>query len=396
MNARLQISATLALVVALSGCGEGPSSDTANVGNKAVNKTLPTLKVNLLAQSTNISPSITNGVVVPNANAMQANVNQAVPLGGALDDGTSADATVVVTTTPPTESGGNTITMTVSDTASGDVFLDATVVNDNGVIVGFRLPPYGYDALAADGTGQAFIIASLDWLGSTSRTYVSQTVGGLTLVDLAAFPAVADGLLQGTFARYEEYLVEYDIVDNAGELEAHVVRTTQVAHGFGFRRSGLGAPNTTMVGQSFSQVDVGGFLADLTRDVVIPVGTDADPLSPFTDTTSLTVDFSVIGGVVSGDLASDFGGAINPIPATNITTSVNYTGNLAASVAEVNNGTIETDERVVMTTSSIEDSTPAGDVVHSVDALLAPFADLEDLLYLTSQAEQESSLFIFR
>lgn len=397
MVTRLLMSATVTLALGAVAAGCAPTGgDDPSVGNKAINKTLTRLTADLLSQATNLHLSITDGATIASPNAMQPTVDRDIVLSGSTDDGSSLQVTVQVATTVPTETGANSVGLAIFDTASGftnGLFIEGRI--DNGdALVGYRTPPLGFAGIDdVTGEGQAFIIVSLDWLGAIYRYYYEQTVGtGLTLVNMGPFsPLVDGGLRQGTFARYEEYLVEYEIVDNLGTLEAHVVAIRLINHAYSFRRSG--GPAQTVVQQSYSQISVDAVVQDLALDVVIPVGVDADPASTFTDTSTLDVDFSVQGGVTSGDLVSDFSGVVNPVPATDTDSSVSYSGNLAATAAA--NGIIEADESVVITTRSVEDPT-AGDIVHSVDAILAPFENLQDLLYLTSQADQETSLLIFR
>jgi hypothetical protein len=396
----LVLSSILALGLVHAGCGDGGDGGGASigipptVGNAAIDATLLDLEDSLLDKDPNLDGAITVGTIAnPNASLPDV-VNQRVTLdpGTYPQDGTTTAVLLDVIVPAPNSDGSHQVTVTIDDEATGHEFFTAIVLYD-APLIQFRAPPLGLANLAVDGTGQAFIVASIDYTGSITRAYAGTTPTAATLVDFSGLTSVPDGIRDGVFTAYEEYLIEYRIVLSGSALQARIVAVHPGSRGAYFARTN--GPPVGGITHNFTTLRIDSTNLSTNRDVEVPLGTDADPFSTFTATSAAQVDVLLGGGVTGGDWETDITGVLNPAHTTDTDSLVNYTGNLAATAADVDDGTIQADEGLRVESRSREDAS-GGAVVHSLDDLIAPFESLVDLLYLRTRSDQQSALFLYR
>ncbi|RMG17409.1 MAG: hypothetical protein D6731_04170 [Planctomycetota bacterium] len=391
----------LSLGLLAGGCGGSSGGGGGGVGNAAIDATLGALRTSMLTQSANLDASVTNGAVANPLAAPTAGTSGTVPLTGANHEGTATNVTATLAVNANATNGSGSMNLQVTEDATSFAFIDATV-SWNSPSISFRAAPNGYAALAAAGTGQAFIIASITQSGSVTVSFTNDS-GTATLVDFTGPPdlsgsARADGTRSGTYTRVTEVLIEYSIT-GTGTLTARIERTETVGSRYIFTRSG--GPATSQLSQSIANLVIGALTGlNGNGDVTVPVGTDLGVTPSAGASDAISFALSLTGGVVGGDLDTDITGAVTA-PLTNAnTTSVNFNDTLAASAAQVGNGNVEIDESVVVSSSSEEDPTAGGSLTHALDAPIAAlgagFGSLEELLYLPSESSSTREFPLYR
>jgi hypothetical protein len=176
-------------------------------------------------------------------------------LGQAEGDGTADLEVTVATTFSKNTEGTGTLTATVVETATGFEFLRYTATIQKPTLT-YGVPTYGLDALAADGTGQAYILIKLVSQGSVTRTFTNANPdNGNTLINFGEETAPS-GTASGSGSGTIEFMGEIVVAKTDGKLVA------RIGHGgsgtfsrIQFRREGgpaLDDPDLT-----FSKLQVG-------------------------------------------------------------------------------------------------------------------------------------------
>lgn len=383
-----------AAAVAAAGCGGGSGGGGGGLGNAALDAAVPALAAELRSDSQELDPALLADPFDPidNPNAPEEPFITGVQLGGDPDDGTTdLEVTVLVAVTRNPDGSGR-VTTTVTNDATGFAFLTHDVVFDKPSISA-RVPPLGLAGLAADGTGQAFVIVRLVQTGTVTRDFANVDPGtGDTLVDFGVAP-VPDARATAQFVVAEDLLVEYAIASGPNGHEAKIV---DVRSGSGRSRlARAGGPAVTDVEHRVASLLVGGLDYDRDGgDVVIAVGPDADRARNVAVDASIALDVTIAGGVAGGTRETDLRDNITNEIDDSTLDAIAYTGALALpGDGELANGTIDESRRVRLETRT-EETVPA--LAHSLDGELGAAGDLSEALYLPSRAERTTRFYLFR
>ncbi len=378
LNRKAAATAAAAALVALvgaavAGCSGGGGDD--GIGNAAVDALLPSLEGSMLSGSADLSAAVTSGTV-SNPLAAETDSTQTVTLGSG-DDGTAASVQVTVDATHASN-GGSTVAVTVKESGSTHVFLDATV-ETHPPQIDFRTPPLAFVDLDLTGSGRAFVIARVIQSGTLTRTLANTSAAtGDTLVAVAAAPGLTDGTASGAFLSYQDFLLQ--LVIDQGTARVEEIETLSRASRF----VRDGGPTVTQLALDVSSFAVAGAQYDANRDLSIPVGNDVVSGGAAADA-ALSLTASVVGGVANGKLETDVVGDIAGTVAGSTLTTITHATQLAGIT--IDDGEIDVDAEVKIDSKSWEDPTPSGSISHTLDGALSALDDMEAALYLPSFTE---------
>lgn len=318
------------------------------------------------------------------------------------NDGTATSVTVFGTFTLNVD---NTITIETSivDDANGFVYL-MEEVNASKPSISFRGVPNGFAALAADGTGQAFVMMEVSGSASYTRSFTNQNTNSSTLITFDQdHPAPTSTVEVGTIEGAARFLTEFQITLNqiTGLPEARVAAFDPFP-GLSVRFDRVGGPVITAVRPVLSNIVVDGqmFTTDL-DDLFIPVGDDllAGGVSP---TGTFSYDLDVEGGAGAALVAAQFDGS-GFDPASYFTLSF-PTSTSGALQLDNPTGGVDLDmggqvgafafERI------IEFSDMSGSPTHSIEALgdgdTTPALGFSQAVYPSSFSTFGNRIYLFR
>jgi hypothetical protein len=317
-------------------------------------------------------------------------------LGDGKDDGTKGMKVTIANSFTKDATGRGTISTTVTETDTGFKFLDykATVAQPK---ISYRIPSYGLKALKPDGTGQAFVVVTVESSGAVTRTYTNvNPANNHQLVNFGSNP-VPSGTASGTGAGKTEFVGDIILTRVNGKLVGKIgAQGTGASSSIYFSRDGGTAQSALAVG--LSAIQVGSSAVAATGDLYVALGsdvpgglTDAMPMASMMVTLSGAAAGQMVQGSVSGpwkDMGG-MGGGMGP-GVQSITASASFSHVLDA-IDGLGDGTVELDPSLAAG-FQVGDPRPNLDVSLSQDAFVAQ--DLVSAAYLGSFAMGQRSVVL--
>lgn len=359
-----------AAAVAAQGCKGGGSNGSSSTGNGAIDAALPALTAALIDRdAADLPAAITSSGVGTLANPWAAPTfsgtqNGTLPIAGVTVtnsiDGTAPSVEATVDTTWNANGSGSQSIAVVEDGGT-HTFLSASVIWDEPTVT-YLTPDFAFSALdTVTGEGQAFVVARIFSSGSVTRTLANVAPGGDTLFATPSGPT-PDATLSATSSSFQDFLVEWSITDNAGTLEATVAAVRAIDSS----SITYGAAIVTLADFRYGTdvvVDDGTLALAFNpgRHMLIPVGDDS-VLGGFDSDANVAIDFDVVGGVDGENTETDLFGAFVGSPALTASTGKTFleSHDLDATILTtppVDDGTVQHDQRVTLTTHSVDTTT---------------------------------------
>jgi hypothetical protein len=224
-----QTMAGIASLIALGlSCG-GSSGDSPD---EAIDQLMVKLKANMLAGGPTLDDAL---FAAPPTDKLKVNPladppdsSKAFILATAKNDGTPGMSVTVSNTFTLDANKAGTLVTTVSETATGYKFLELTSTGP-APKVAYVVPSWGLKGLKADGTGNAFVIVTMDGTATHSRSFSNvNPANGNRLINFGEY-AEPPATVRFTFAASTALFAHVVLAKNNGKLEALLGEATLAA-----------------------------------------------------------------------------------------------------------------------------------------------------------------------